>query len=275
MRVFSLPLVAIFGLLLSFSALPVYGQYEDLYGLSPEIGEGLSNMGFTTLRGINPDGKCQGYFNQVGVTYPFGTGSPDLDKILADQGKADFDAYLTSQMETCPENVDSTDTATAQRRKTFRSAAVGKKYLSFLYTAFESVPYAAHPNSATSATVYDLETVKTVELADIFADPKTAVPELWAFVAKGWCDQGHGTLPYHYGLSEADNFCGPKTPPLPEALKASPVPLKAFGGVMLTKNGLHIYLDAMDAWSSADGAADLEVPVDVLLTLGAKPEIWK
>jgi hypothetical protein len=260
---------------MSLYALPAKAQYEDLYGLNPEIGSGLSNIGFTTLRGLVPDGKCQGFFNQVGVTYPFGTGSAALDKILANGAKADFDGYMKSQMESCPESVDTTDTPTAQRRKTFRVTAAGKKYLSVLFTAFEDIPFAAHPDSSYTSAVYDLGTGKTIELADIFDDPKKAMPELWAYVAKGWCDQGHGSLPSYYEVADADNTCGPKVPPLPEKFKADPVTFSALGAVTLTQKGLVINIAALDAWSRADGAGTLEVPVDFLVGLGAKKDTWE
>ncbi|MDR2387226.1 MAG: hypothetical protein LBE80_06555 [Deltaproteobacteria bacterium] len=264
-----------FCLLVSLYALPASAQFDDLYGLNPEIESGLTGLGFTTLRGYLPDGKCQGFFNQVGVTYPFGTGSTALDKILADSAKADFDGFLKSQMESCPENVDTTDTPTAQHRKTFRATTAGKKYLSFYFSLFEEVPFAAHPSSGSSAVVYDLQTAKPIELGTIFVDAQKAMPELWAYLVKGWCDQGKGAMPSYYNLSSEEGSCGSKTPPLPDTFKADPVPFTALGATTLTPNGLSIQIDAIDAWSMADGPGTLEVPKDYLVSIGAKKEVWE
>ncbi|MDR2302000.1 MAG: hypothetical protein LBF38_08185 [Deltaproteobacteria bacterium] len=275
MKVCFLSIFAAFCLLVSLNALPASAQFEDLYGLNPQIESGLNKMGFTTLRGYVPDGKCQGFFNQVGVTYPFGTGSAALDKILADAAKADFDKYLNTPMESCPENVDATDTPVAQHRKTFTATTAGKKYLSFFFSVFEEIPFAAHPSSASSAVVYDLQSAKPIELGALFDDPKKAMPELWAYVAKGWCSQDKDTLPSYYNLGDDDSACGSKTPPLPSTFNADPVPFTALGAVTLTPKGLTIQIDALDAWAYSDGPGTFEVPKDYLVSIGAKKEVWE
>ncbi|MDR3134956.1 MAG: hypothetical protein LBU69_02545 [Deltaproteobacteria bacterium] len=251
-------------------------QYEDLYGLAPEIGLELPNLGYVTLRGNVPDAKCQGFFNRVGITYPTGTGYPDLDATLAKAaGNDDFQALANSDVDRCPSSDETVDTNFTSHRKTFRGTSPGKKYLSFLYTTFKESYYAAHPSTTTDSVTYDLTTLKAIELSDLFDDPKKAIEGLWPYVAKGWCDKGQGTLPNYYGLAEADNACGAKTPPVPETIKSDTVPFSALGKVILTTEGLTVHLDAYDAWDYATGPADLDIPKDFLASIGAKKDIWQ
>jgi hypothetical protein len=280
-------LIPIFILLIAFVSVPVKAQYDDLYGLSPEIGVGLDKLGYTTLRGKTPDRKCQGFQNQVGLTYPVGVGSPDLDKSLADAAQADFEGYLKEQLEQCPEILDTNASPTVQHRKTFRATLAGKRYLSLLFTYFKNIPYAAHPETTISAIIYDLTTQKPVEFADIFADPQKSLPGLWDLVAKGWCAQGHGSLPSYYGPEETNIACGSETPPLPEKFQADPTTLSALdevtltptlsalGEVTLTPEGLTIEINAYEAWSYAAGIGRLDITKNALINLGAKKEIWE
>ncbi|MDR1110491.1 MAG: hypothetical protein LBP92_07325 [Deltaproteobacteria bacterium] len=249
-------------------------EMAELYGLAPNIGAELPNLGFSTLRGTFPDPKCPALKNEVGVTFPVGIDSPGLDKRLAEQAKAKFDELSSLEAGSCPGPGETPPNPVTDVKVTFTATSPSRNYLSLLDTVFESSPMAAHPSTTTSATTYNLQTGQPLKLSDLFADPAKSMPKLWAQMAAGFCeDYGHETLPYFYGLPE-DQGCASKDIPLPDALKGADIPFSALGSAVLTTDGLQIILDAGDAWSYADGPAELVIPKDDLVKMGAKMETW-
>jgi hypothetical protein len=211
--------------------------------------------------------------NYSGVTYPINTGAESLDKALAEQAQAEFTTRLQAGVDgNCPTAANDN---IHDQRVTFTATGAGSKFLSLIYTTFDSYPLDAHPVTNYKAVIYDLETQKTVELSELFANTGQVAPGLWALIAQGWCAQGHGSVPSHYDVDGHNAPCDPNTPPLPESFKASPLTFGALGQVTLTPRGLTITLDPYSAWSYADGVGVLELAKEDLLKLGANRDIWK
>jgi hypothetical protein len=269
-----LPPVLLAAWLLLAPAALAQAEMADLSDIVPTIGEELPNLGFVALRGTFPDPQCPALSNSVGLAYPIGIGSKELEKALGGMARASFGRLAGAANGICPEPGEPFPSQrTAETKISFMARAPGRNYLSLLTVTYELGIGAAHGGMSSDSVTYDLRSGEPIELWDLFADPALAVPALWAFMAKGWCEQSpQGNLPSVYGLP--DYQCQAGSPPLPEALKAAKTPFSALGKVLLAPEGLTIELDPYDAWSYADGPAWLDIPKDVLLGLGADKTIW-
>jgi hypothetical protein len=263
----------IFGLTILCNPQLSQAENIELYGLEPTIGVELPNLGYTTLRSTTPDEKCKDYSYEVGVAYPFGTGSAELDKILADNAALKLKDITKQDFDTCPK-ADDRERLTSVKRITFMATSPSKNYLSLLFTNFSFNPLDAHPSTTTEALVYDLRTAKTLELSDIFEDAPKIMPGLWTTVISAWCEKGHNTIPYYYEIEEPANTCGAEIPPLPDKFENEVIPFSSLGKVSLTPDGLTINLDPYEAWSYADGSAQIDISKQELINMGAHKEIW-
>jgi hypothetical protein len=262
--------------LLRLAAAPAASAADaDLYGLLPSIGDELPNLSFVALRGASPVPTCPKFLNDVAVTYPFGSGSSELDKILAQDAVrrfADF-SKVDDFNGDCPD-YETMANRQNEFRLTFSAAAPGPGHLTVLRTVYKFYMGAAHPNLNTESEIFDLKTARPIGISEIFGDPRKAVAGLWPVVAMGWCQKGHDILPNIYEIKEPYNACGQSAPPLPEKLAVPEPPLSALGTVSLTPDGMTVLLDAYEAWSYADGPSSIHVPKELLIGLGASRDIW-
>jgi hypothetical protein len=264
-------LIAIFCLTLPEFTSSAVAQYADL-GLEPAIGIELPNLGYSTIRGERPINGCPNTVNQINITFPFNTGSADLDKLLYNDAISQFNKLALNDY--CNPS-DIQPIYYNDFRYNFVAKAPSKRYLSLLFSYFEYYAGTAHPSSTTKAIVYDLDTGKAVELSDIFQLPDQAIPKLWEIVVSSWCRLDKGSLPNYYNLSPQDQTCGSGLPPIPSSFRAKPTPFSALGKVLLTREGMTIVIDAYEGWSYADGEQRIDIPKADLISLGAYRIFWE
>ncbi|MDR0620352.1 MAG: hypothetical protein LBJ61_00500 [Deltaproteobacteria bacterium] len=239
----------------------------------------LTGLGATTTTFTVPDPVCPNISVKARLSRPTRTGDDLLDEALSLELRQVSRKVATGfslgadSLSDCPEHV--TLDEPGEVTEFFEAHSPSAGILSVLFTRFESLPWAAHPNQGYDVLNYNLTKGQELTLDDLFPEGLVTA-SLWGVVAKEWCSfNDYKKLPSFYGLSEDTDWCAkPDSIPLPASLTTYPISLKSLGNGYLTKDGLVLQLGAYEGWSYADGPSTLLISKDTLKKLGAKASIW-
>jgi hypothetical protein len=113
-------------------------------------------------------------------------------------------------------------------------------------------------------------------LTDLFPAPEKGLPQLWRYLANQWClfDASQTQVPSFYQVESGDCGAPDKISP-PKSFQDPNSPLSVLGNPSFNPDGMLLLLSPYESWSFADGKASLNVPQDILIKLGANPNIWR
>jgi hypothetical protein len=160
----------------------------------------------------------------------------------------------------------------------FSAFSPSPEIISFVFTTTKSSPGPGHDASILKSASYDLKTARELTLDDVFIDPKKSISLLWPTIAERWCEHDHNsrkTFPRFYKLPDGANNCAKvASVPLPDQLKAPPYTFEKLGFAYLTPRGLTLELTGPLSWGPDSAIFDLNLDRNLLLKIGAKPEVW-
>ncbi|MDR2368912.1 MAG: hypothetical protein LBF58_12555 [Deltaproteobacteria bacterium] len=247
-------------------------DYDPFWGLRPTIGAELPNLKTSSSLDKYIDPTCKEFTNEVGVSYPVNTGSAQVDAALASIGEKIYREYYNNDMGGCPDEPFTSNTE-SYSRTSYRANSPSKNYLSVLFTTNAMGAGAAHGHELSKGYLFDLRTGRSLDLNDIIADTRLAMPGLWNVMTYAWCGLGFGELPDGYDLPYDSKSCENGPPyPMPKKLIRARVSLEDLGGVLFTPKGLTIRLDS--PYSYADGPQEISINKRGLESLGFKSDLW-
>jgi hypothetical protein len=229
----------------------------------------------------NPN--CAQEYAKSSVYYPSGTGSKDLDILLAREAEtmlAESQKIFTSSTftyitpEICQSMVSNESKKVYQARRTFDIYTSRPGLISILFTANLDTG-GNHPSNEFYSFSFDIEKNRELEVEDLFPDWSKSGEAFWNYLKIHFCELSPEPkeLPRFFSYKNHKTLCL-EDPPLPEALNP-PKSLKDFGNVIFTKTGLLVFLGAYDSWGYVSGYNYLSIPKKELLAMRASPALWE
>ncbi|MDR2386799.1 MAG: hypothetical protein LBE80_04335, partial [Deltaproteobacteria bacterium] len=220
--------------------------------------------------------------SNISIAYPVNLGNSAADNfikpIFEDGLQAAIEASLEfmdeelSERENCPESLSQPIIF----QSSFKIIATNPDIISIIIYA-NKLTESNQPMNFLYAKIIDIKKLENIYLSDLFPQKEASLKKLWPYLANEYCKMkdDHSTLPIFYGRTECpkDGF-GPSSP-LPRAWQDPGVQADDLGGVVyLSPEGLHIDLEANDAWDQAPAPTKVLIPKEQAIEMGALPTFW-